>query len=358
MLLKVQPLAELTALTAAAAIDAEACDKDGKFPCRAFDALAAGGVFDDPPISPDRAVQLLWLLAAVGRGDLSVGRILEGHLNVLILLERFATRDVKQSYLSSSTAGRLFGLWNTDAPTAKLTISNQCFQGAKSFCTGIDELSQALVTVETQTGRQMYMVPLDGVAVDRTWWKPLGMKASGSHMVDFSGLALDAAVPIGKPGDYLLQPLFSAGAMRFLAVHTGGIHSVVDICINHLRQTKRTGDAYQKHRLGEMASLVETAYGWLLRCADSWRRACNDQTQSAEAVATVNAARCVVEQSSLRVLELAECSVGAAGMISPHPLERKIRDLRTYLRQPNPDGALAHFGEAVADGHWSPGRLR
>ena len=28
-------------------------------------------------------------------------------------------------------------------------------------------------------------------------------------------------------------------------------------------------------------------------------------------------------------------------MIAPHPLERLIRDLRTYLRQPNPDAALA-----------------
>jgi hypothetical protein len=42
-------------------------------------------------------------------------------------------------------------------------------------------------------------------------------------------------------------------------------------------------------------------------------------------------------------------------MIAPHPLERLIRDLRTYLRQPNPDGALSALGSAIAEGTWRPG---
>jgi len=43
-------------------------------------------------------------------------------------------------------------------------------------------------------------------------------------------------------------------------------------------------------------------------------------------------------------------------MIAPHPLERLIRDLRTYLRQPNPDRALAAVGTAVSNGSWAPGQ--
>ena len=41
-------------------------------------------------------------------------------------------------------------------------------------------------------------------------------------------------------------------------------------------------------------------------------------------------------------------------MIAPYPLERLMRDLRTYLRQPNPDGALASVGAAVTEGVWLP----
>jgi hypothetical protein len=56
------------------------------------------------------------------------------------------------------------------------------------------------------------------------------------------------------------------------------------------------------------------------------------------------------------VLDEAERAVGAAGMIAPHPLERLVRDLRTYLRQPNPDGALTSLGSSIANGIWVPGR--
>jgi hypothetical protein len=42
-------------------------------------------------------------------------------------------------------------------------------------------------------------------------------------------------------------------------------------------------------------------------------------------------------------------------MIAPHPFERQLRDLRTYLRQPNPDAALSAVGVAVSDGFWAPG---
>jgi Tfp pilus assembly protein PilW len=58
-------------------------------------------------------------------------------------------------------------------------------------------------------------------------------------------------------------------------------------------------------------------------------------------IACMNAARGAIERAALNVLERAERAVGVAGMMSPHPLERLIRDLRTYLRQLNPDGALA-----------------
>ena len=36
-------------------------------------------------------------------------------------------------------------------------------------------------------------------------------------------------------------------------------------------------------------------------------------------------------------LDLAVKSVGLRGLIAPHPLERRVRDLTTYLRQPSPD---------------------
>ena len=347
----------LDEITEAAGRGAAERDRDGAFPRDAFDALHAHGVIGRPPTGPGEARRLLALLSAVGRGDLSVGRILEGHVNVLLLLDLFGDDVLRDSYRGQAEAGALFGVWNTDRPGDPVTLDGDRLGGSKTFCTGVDGLSHAVITADTPHGRQMVLVSLDGRAVDRSWWTPLGMRASGSHVVDFAGVTADAAARLGGPDDYVAQPWFSAGAMRFLAVQVGGVHGLLDIAREHLMRTGRAGDPYQRQRLARLGALVETGWLWLARCASSWDALglAPRSANAAEAVATVNMARGVIEAAALEALELVERSVGAAGMIAPHPLERRIRDLRTYLRQPNPDGALAAAGEAVAEGLWTPG---
>ncbi|MDZ4372800.1 MAG: acyl-CoA dehydrogenase family protein [Phenylobacterium sp.] len=347
----------LEQIAAAAALDAERHDQDGSFPTQAFEALGAMGVTKRLPLGRGEAMDLLWILAAAGRGDLSVGRILEGHVNVLVLIDRYGSETQRSVSRALLDEGALFGVWNTDAPGNPLCEAEGALQGAKSFSTGIDGLSHAIVTTTVDGARQMLLVPLAGRPVDRTWWRPLGMKASGSHVVDFTGHRIDAGSRLGGPDAYIQQPWFSAGAMRFAAVQVGGMHGVLDTAVQHLQAARRTEDPYQRHRVGVMATAVEGGYGWLRRCAESWTRCeTGGAAEAEEAIATVNAARGAVERACLEVLELAERSVGAAGFIAPHPLERRLRDLRTYLRQPNPDGALASFGDSVIDGAWSPGR--
>lgn len=348
---------DLAQVTAAAGLDAEARDGDGAFPRVAFDALTALGVTARPPLEAGRSEDLLWLLAAVGRGDLSVGRIFEGHVNVLFLIRSFGTPEQQRLYGKIADQGGLFGVWNTDLSGEPLRLDGDQLVGKKSFSTGVDGLSHAVVTVTSDQGREMLIVPLGGFGIDRTWWRPLGMRASGSHVVDFTGFEIGHEHRLGPADAYVRQPWFSAGALRFAAVQVGGMHALLDIAADHLTRTGRTADPYQRHRLGRMATAVETGYVWLRRAAESWGRAeaSDGETSGDEAVATVNAARGAVEQAALEVLELAERGVGAGGMIAPHPLERRIRDLRTYLRQPNPDGALAALGEAVSTYAWTPG---
>ena len=181
------------------------------------------------------------------------------------------------------------------------------------------------------------------------------MRASGSHIVDFSGLEVASEWLLGKPDSYLDPPWFFAGAIRFVAVHVGGMHAVFDVATEHLRQTARIRDPYQVHRIARMGAAVASGYCWLDRAAREWAVVAAGDAPSGALMATVNAARHVVEAAALSVLEDAERGVGAAGLLAPHPLERLVRDLRTYLRQPNPDDALASLGTAIADGAWAPG---
>ncbi|MBS9722023.1 acyl-CoA dehydrogenase [Tianweitania sp. BSSL-BM11] len=332
-------------------------DRDRGFPQAGFDALQTRGLLGDPPLEPSQMRRLLRLLAKVGRGDLPTGRIYEGHVNALDLVRRHGTAAQRSHYQALADKGHVFGIWNTDQPGYPLHLEDGRLGGAKNYASGVDGLSHAIVTVTRPEGRVMIIAPLDGLPVDRSWWKPMGMHASGSHVVDFSGLAVTPDMILGKPDSYLEQPWFFAGAIRFVAVHVGGMHAVFDAAVEHLRATKRIGDPYQSHRVARMGTAVESGYAWLDRAAAEWASVASGDGNPDALVATVNGARGAVEGFALSVLEDAERGVGAAGMIAPHPLERLIRDLRTYLRQPNPDGAQQALGSAIANGAWEPGWL-
>jgi alkylation response protein AidB-like acyl-CoA dehydrogenase len=341
------------ALTQAAAADAAARDDDGAFPAAAFDRLGRLGVISNPPLQPAEAAQLLRVLAAMGRGNLSVGRIFEGHVNALLLIQLFGDAAQRTQYQTFASGGALFGIWNTDLPGSPVVLDSGDLRGKKSFASGVDDLDYALITASMHEGRQMVMVPVRHLPVDRAWWRPLGMHASGSHVIDLAGIRVQPDSLLCSPDDYIKEPWFSAGAIRFAAVNVGGMHAVLDTAALHLRETKRRDDPHQRHRLGQMAIEVETGYAWLEHAARFW--ASMDRREKGDVIAPLTAARLAIERAALNVLELAERSVGTAGMIRPHALERWIRDLRTYLRQPNPDAASAAVGAALSDGSWHPG---
>ena len=339
------------ALTELAGIDASERDQDGLFPEHAFEGLRQLGVVGKPPLQSVEVGCLLRVLAAIGRGNLSVGRIYEGHVNALLLIHWYGTPSQRTHFATSATGGALFGVWNTDLPENPVRMENGMLQGAKSFASGADGLSCAVITAARPEGRQMLIVPVKDLSTDRSWWKPLGMRASGSHVVSFNS-SVDIDFILGAPNDYIKEPLFSAGVIRCAAVHVGGAHAVLDAALEHMKRTNRATDPHQQHRLGQMATEVAGGYAWLDYAAARWARL--DKLPAATLIACMNAARGAIERAALNVMELAERSVGAAGMMAPHPLERLMRDLRTYLRQPNPDGALASVGAAVTNGVWLP----
>jgi alkylation response protein AidB-like acyl-CoA dehydrogenase len=359
MQLEVDVETRLASLSETIARHAAERDADGAFPREAFAELAALGLLSDPPVEDGAMRPLLRLLAAVGRADLSVGRIYEGHVNACWLIGRHATPAQREHYAGIAGRGGTFGVWNTDAPNDPLRLEAGRLAGKKTFASGAGGLSHAIVTVTEKEGRRMIVVPTRGLPVDRSWWRPLGMRASGSHVVDMTGLVVEPSWFLGGPDDYIRQPWFSAGAIRFLAVQVGGMHAVFDAAAAHLRATGRADNPHQSHRLARMGVAVESGYLWLGRAADAWSAAAADAPADAPErylEATANGARLAVETAAMTVLEEAEKAIGAAGMIAPHPFERLMRDMRTYLRQPNPDGAAAAFGEAIATQAWAPAK--
>jgi alkylation response protein AidB-like acyl-CoA dehydrogenase len=301
---------------------------------------------------------LLAILSEIGRGNLALGRIYEGHVNALQLISTYGTPRQIERAARDARDGRLFGIWNTegdDGVTIEPVDAQRCrLAGAKTFASGAGVVAHAIVPGRIPGGSwQMTLVPIDRVTTrtDPSWWRPIGMRGSASFKVDFTGVEIGRDDLLGTPGDYQRQPWLSGGAIRFAAVQLGGAEALFDVARSELRSLGRDGDPHQRARIGQAAIAIESGRLWLRGAAPyldlafaSARDGTLDGPTSEQIVAYVNMARTAIERVCLDTIELVERSVGVRGMLAPHPMERLVRDLTIYLRQPAPDAALADAG--------------
>ena len=192
----------------------------------------------------------------------------------------------------------------------------------------------------------------------------MGMRSSGSFKTDFTGVEIGPENVIGRPGDYYREPWFSGGSVRFAAVQLGGAEALFDLTREYLQELGRIDDPYQKQRIGEMAILIESGELWLQAAGtqlDNYMSSPGDEA-SKRFLAYANMMRTAIGDTCMRTIELCQTAVGARGLNRPFHMERVIRDLMIYLRQPGPDAALANVGEfslthdMTAGSLWKPSR--
>nr|WP_223280058.1 acyl-CoA dehydrogenase family protein [Nostoc sp. PA-18-2419] len=357
------------------AANATNIDINGAFPEREFELIAEAGLLAAPlaqelggwgaGIDANVTYEVLKLLKQMGRGNLAVGRIYEGHVNALQLIQTFGSREQIAAYARDARdRHRIFGVWNAEAADGVkvIPLENDCYQlqGSKTFCTGAGYLERPFVNGALPDGSwQMCIVPMDRVKTvsDPSWWQPSGMRATASFKVDFSGVELEQSALIGQPNDYHRQPWLSAGVIRFAAVQLGGAEALFNLTRQYLQQLKYTNDPYQKERLGKMAIAIESGNLWLRGAADRIAAYApvfgglptDPNLQADQLVAYANMVRTTIEQICIDVMQLCERSVGTRGLLPPNPMERIIRDLTLYLRQPAFDAALANVGQYVLE---------
>ncbi len=323
---------------------AEAADRDASFPAEEIAALAGVGGLSPPlPIAGlGTADDLAALLILVGQANLSVGRIMEAHINALHLIARYGTWRVD---------GRLYGLWVTDPPGDGLRMRQSggriLLSGGKQFCSGAGHVGGAVVTAADEDGNtRMLVVPLGIGEVAHPLPSPLaGMRAAVTGAVDFSGCWVGTDALLGEPGDYLREPDFSAGAWRGSAVALGGLISLIDHAVGALRQSGRLDSPHVEARVAQAIIARETSRLWVASAA---RTAEDARMEAGLQVATVGLARIAVERACLEAMQLVQRSLGLSSFRQGSPIERICRDLSTYLRQPAPDEVLTESGDWFA----------
>ncbi len=161
-------------------------DREAGFPAEEIERLRQVGALS-PPLPAQglgTADELAALLILVGQSNLSVGRILEAHVNARHLIARYGT---------PREDGRLYGLWVTDPPRNGLQMrrigGKVVLSGGKQFCSAAGHATGAVVTAQDEDGAtRMLVLPLGIGEVVKPLPSPLqGMRAAVTGAVDFSG---------------------------------------------------------------------------------------------------------------------------------------------------------------------------
>ena len=161
------------------AANAAAVDRNGAFPVKEFELIAETGMLA-APLQPELGglglgidagvtYQMLMLLKQIGRGNLAVGRVYEGYVNALQLIQTFGTKEqIEQLAGDARDHHKIFGVWNAEAEDGVKIIpldeGRYRLEGSKTFASGAGYVERPFVNGALPDGGwQMCMVPMDEV---------------------------------------------------------------------------------------------------------------------------------------------------------------------------------------------------
>lgn len=287
----------------------------------------------------ERNLAMLATLAEVGAGDLSVGRLFEGHVNALLLFDWYGSPQ-QQLWLKAELGRRAwFGVWATEPPPGVRIEGEEeeealRLAGCKIFASGAGGIDWAVVTASS-AGEERRLVVVDAndaARTDLSAWRVRGMRASVSGRYDCTGLMVSDATLLGDPGNYDREPRFTAGAWRFCAVQLGGIEGLLAETAREMRPALRE-EALTRQRFAAAHIAACGARYWVEEAA---RKAAGE---AEDAILTARIARGVVEDAGLLAIETAARILGTRSAFDGQRADKIARDLSLYLRQAGPDHA-------------------
>ncbi|MFW7266454.1 acyl-CoA dehydrogenase [Gluconacetobacter sp. Hr-1-5] len=303
------------------------------------------------------------LLRQLGRANLSVARLFEGHMNAVKLLHLYGGPDVWEHVAQAVGNGALLGVWGADGPHPLRGFGaggRLRLEGEKIFASGLGLVHFAVVTLrdgndDDGPSRLALVDVSDGARQDLSAWKASGMRATASGRFDFTGQEIDPGHLVGQPGDYMREPHFEGGIWRYCAAHLGGAEALVDLWRAALTSRGRLDNPMQLARYARAVALCHAMASLLRDTAQTVEAAAaKPQDMIDEAVAGALLARQFVEESCVQILQLAEKSLGTAAYVTGTPIDRTRRDLSMFLRQAAPDAKLLKAARLLTGAQGAP----
>ena len=282
-------------------------------------------------------------LRALGRANLSVARLYEGHVNATKLVSLYADRPTRERAWDAVRAGALMGVWGAEGDPPLRLGPDGTLTGTKRFASGLGLVRLAVLSIAREDGILLALVEAhEGTRSDVSAWRVSGMRATASGTFDATGLSPLGL--LGEPGDYVREPHFEGGTWRYCAAHLGGAEALAHEVRGRLARSGRADDPHQRDRIARMAIACETARLWIESAAV---RVESEPTDADGAAAYALLAREATERACLEAIDLAERSLGMLAHAKTTPIDRMRRDLSMFLRQAAPDAKRMRAADAL-----------
>ncbi|GAA3369312.1 acyl-CoA dehydrogenase family protein [Streptomyces sannanensis] len=359
---------------------ADGYDRSAAFPTEDFDDLFAAGLLGAAVPRPygglgfgpqQRNTLPLWeMTTRLAEADLSLARCWEGHANSLVLIDALGNEQQQRRWFEGVVErGEIWVAWSgepqapkpgevrTFGTTVAAAEGGWILNGTKAFATSATGARWAILLVDpagpggarhsaSGAADGLLMLACDltdpSLSVDTSWWDPVGMRGTASHVVRFDDTFIPHDQLIGEPGSYLAGHWQSAFVPHYAASFLGAAEAAYRYALGYLEHQGKTGDPHVQQRVGSMAVNVDTARLWLRHVAALW-----DEGRIGEARIAGSRARHVIEHLAEETLHHCIRACGARSLVRPAPVERILRDLTFYQRHDNDDHILASVGRAA-----------
>ena len=305
----------------------------------------AGLLADSGQTHPSATARTLARIASV---NLSVARLLEGHVNALRLIEMLGTDAQRAAVPTLLERGAFLGVWgaNGDDPV-RLDQSTDTLHGSKIYASGLGVVTHAVVSVDVASKTHLFLAKVtEHKRQDSARWSMSGMRATRSGGYDFTGMRGDALQWIGPPDSYMAEPAFIGGVWRIAALQLGATVGLLDVVTADLARLDRLKAEAQMIRLTPLAIRAVAAEGLVTRAA-VFAQSDAAQARPERAVALSASARLLTEELALQTITASEQSLGLIHFDSGSESGRMARDLAVYVRQAARDALVLRVGAHV-----------
>ncbi len=277
---------------------------------------------------------LVEALLALGRTDLPLARLTEGHVDALRILDQAGC---------CPEPGAVYGVWASRSQatglTARRTGDGWVVDGTLRFASGAGLLDRALVPGWlTPEHHQLLDVDVSEWSADTSAWRTRAMELSHSHTYRLEEAAV-RAVAVGPPDFYLTRPLFFPGGVGVAAVWAGGAAHLLDRLEEAVPAHRRT--PAQRARVGQARSELAAAVASCRQAALGF----GDPTAVDGFRTQATLCRSAVGAGVRRLLEQVRLVAGSAALAHDEALTRAVDDLALYVAQQSPDADTAFLGE-------------